>query len=184
VNALCHPRTLGQPAYENTFSLYCDASECAIGGVLVQNSFPVHYVSRVFNSAERGYSMPEKEMLAVLYCLSKLVRYLVRVTVTVFCDNSAAVQIFRKSSMEVNKRIRNRVLFWKQFVDEFDIEWKDIRTHDNAVADLLSRPLAIEVESSEDEVNVALIESEEHTESVSEDVMIVTNIAYRADKFR
>ena len=45
--------------------MHTDASDKAIGGVLVQEDYPVAFESRKLNDAEQIYSTHEKEMVVV-----------------------------------------------------------------------------------------------------------------------
>ena len=64
---------LALPRPDFSFLLYTDASDFAIGGVLMQNQGdgprPVAYFSRKLNDAERKYIVPDKEALALVYGL-------------------------------------------------------------------------------------------------------------------
>lgn len=40
-----------------------------IGGVLMQEGHPIAYESRKLNDTERKYTVQEKEMIAIVYCL-------------------------------------------------------------------------------------------------------------------
>ncbi|KAG6474774.1 hypothetical protein ZIOFF_068713 [Zingiber officinale] len=50
-------------------NVHTDASDRAIGGVLVQEGHPVAFESKKLNAAEQKYSTHEKEMVAVVHCL-------------------------------------------------------------------------------------------------------------------
>ena len=49
--------------------MHTDASDKAVGGVLVQDGHPVAFESHKLNPAEQRYSAHEKEMVAVVHCL-------------------------------------------------------------------------------------------------------------------
>ena len=60
---------LGLVDITKPFEVETDASDYALGGVLLQEGHPIAYESRKLNSAERRYTVSEKEMLAVIHCL-------------------------------------------------------------------------------------------------------------------
>ena len=49
--------------------MHTNAFGKAIGGMLVQEGYPVALKSRKFNDAEQKYSTHEKEMVIVVNCL-------------------------------------------------------------------------------------------------------------------
>ncbi|KAA0056238.1 uncharacterized protein E6C27_scaffold226G00020 [Cucumis melo var. makuwa] len=51
------------------FIVETDASEFALGGILIQEGHPIAYESRKLNNAEMRYTVFEKEMFVVVYCL-------------------------------------------------------------------------------------------------------------------
>ena len=55
--------------FELPFEVHTNASNKAIGGVLVQKKHPVAYESRKLNEVEQKCSTHEKEMIAVVHCL-------------------------------------------------------------------------------------------------------------------
>ncbi|KAL2506591.1 reverse transcriptase [Abeliophyllum distichum] len=60
---------LALPDMAKAFEMHTDASDFALGGVLIQEGHPVAYESRKLNNAERRYSAHKKELLAVVHCL-------------------------------------------------------------------------------------------------------------------
>ena len=60
---------LGLVDVTKPFEIETDASDFALGGVLIQEGHPIVYESRKLNDAERRYTISEKEMLAVVHCL-------------------------------------------------------------------------------------------------------------------
>ena len=63
-----------------TFTLYTDASDVAIGAVLLQDQGngeqPVCYESRKLNSAEKNYAVHERELLAIVHAVKTFRHYL------------------------------------------------------------------------------------------------------------
>jgi hypothetical protein len=57
------------PNFELPFEVHTDASNKAIGDVLVQEGHLIAYKSRKLKEAEQKYSAHEKEMLAIIHCL-------------------------------------------------------------------------------------------------------------------
>jgi hypothetical protein len=67
--AVASELVLHLPNFELPFEVHIDASDKAIGGVLVQAGHPIAYESRKLKETEQRYSAHEKEMLAVIHCL-------------------------------------------------------------------------------------------------------------------
>ncbi len=69
------------PDYSKEFILCTDASDIGLGGILMQERNgkpqPITYASRLCTTAERNYSITERETLSVIYCLEKW-RYITR----------------------------------------------------------------------------------------------------------
>jgi len=60
--ALTDEPVLALPDYGKIFEVHTDASDFAIGGVLVQDGHPVAYESRKLNDTERRYAVHDKEI--------------------------------------------------------------------------------------------------------------------------
>nr|GEY98159.1 reverse transcriptase domain-containing protein [Tanacetum cinerariifolium] len=71
---LCEAPILIAPNWDMPFELMCDASDFAIGAVLGQRQDkhfrPIQYASKTMTEAESKYTTTEKEMLAVVRCVS------------------------------------------------------------------------------------------------------------------
>ena len=67
--AISKEPVLQLPNLDLPFEVQTDASDKALGGVLVQEGHPVAFESRKLNGAEQPYSTHEKEMTAVVHCL-------------------------------------------------------------------------------------------------------------------
>ena len=88
-NAIASEPILKLPDFELLFEVHTDASDKAIGGVLVQEGHPVAFESRKLNDAEQRYSTHEKEMVAVVHCLQVWRVYLLGTRFVVRTDNVA-----------------------------------------------------------------------------------------------
>lgn len=75
--------------FDKSFEVYTDASDRALGGVLVQERHPIAFESRKLKDAEVRYSTCEKEMMAVVHCLEIWRHYLLDTKFVVIIDNVA-----------------------------------------------------------------------------------------------
>jgi len=57
------------PEFSKPYEVHTNASDFAIGGVLMQEGYPVAYESQKLNDTERQYTVQEKEMIVVIHCL-------------------------------------------------------------------------------------------------------------------
>ena len=85
---------LGLVDVTKPFEIETDASDFALGGVLIEEGHPIAYESRKLNDAERRYTVSEKEMLAVVHCLRVWRQYLLGSQFVVKTDNSATCHFF------------------------------------------------------------------------------------------
>ena len=57
------------PNHALLFEVHTDASDFAIGVVLMKTKHPIAFENRKLNNTERRYMVQEKEMTAVVHCL-------------------------------------------------------------------------------------------------------------------
>ena len=57
-------------------TIQCDASEKGLGATLMQNGYPVAFVSRALNSTEQAYAQIEKECMSILFACERFDQYL------------------------------------------------------------------------------------------------------------
>ncbi|OBZ81681.1 Transposon Tf2-6 polyprotein, partial [Choanephora cucurbitarum] len=135
--ALISATTLMIPDANTEYNLYCDASEVGIGACLAaitdEGEKPVLYLSRKLQPAETRYPTVEKELLAVIYALKKLRKYLLDRKFTLFRDNTAVCYLFNKN--EPSQRLQRWVMCTQEFV--FDVV--HLPSTKNSVAYALSR---------------------------------------------
>lgn len=115
------------------FEVHTDASDKAVGGVLLQEGHPVAFESRKLNDAEQRYSTHEKEMVAVVHCLQTWRVYLLGTKFVVSTDNVANTYFKTKRKLSA-KQVR-----WQEFLAKYDFMWEHKPGKHNQVADALSR---------------------------------------------
>ena len=101
---------IAAPDWNLPFELMTDASDFALGGVLGQRkdgrSHVIYYASKLLDETQKNYTITEKEMLAVVYCLEKFRSYLIGSKVVVFTDHAALRFLMKK------KDAKPRLIRW------------------------------------------------------------------------
>jgi transposase len=125
------------PDFSQPFEIQSDASNVGLGAVLVQHidgqEKVVAYASRTLTSAERNFSVTEKECLGVLFAVEKFRPYVEGTHFTVITDHS---------SLKWLRSLKNptgRLCRWIFRLDQFDFETVHRKGKLMAVADCLSR---------------------------------------------
>lgn len=84
---------LANPDYSKPFTIQTDASDCGIGGVLVQgsgdNEKAVAYFSQKLSATQQKYQTTERECLAVIVAIEKFRPYIEGVHFTVVTDHAS-----------------------------------------------------------------------------------------------
>ncbi|XP_012844529.1 PREDICTED: uncharacterized protein LOC105964566 [Erythranthe guttata] len=140
--AVSQEPVLALPDFRKSFELHTDASDFAIGGVLMQEGHPIAFESRKLNETERRYTVQEKEMTAIIHCLRVWRHYLLGAPFVVKTDNIAT------SYFQTQKKLSPKQARWQDFLAEFDyvLEYKPGKA--NVVADALSRKAELAAISS------------------------------------
>ena len=113
--------------------LCTDASDLAIGAVLMQDKRVIAYESRKLNTAELNYAVHEKELLAVVHSLKVWRHYLLGLKFKIETDH----QSLRYLSTQPN--LSRRQCRWMELLQEYDFEIEYVKGKENVVADALSR---------------------------------------------
>ena len=118
---------------EQTFNIFSEASDFALGAVLEQNGHPILYASRVLNACERRYSTYDKELLAIYFAFKQFRAYIWGAKkVVLHTDHHSLSHLFKQ------KDLSSRQARYLDFFADFDFEIKYIRGSQNH-ADALSR---------------------------------------------
>lgn len=128
---------LRYPNFDNRFVLRTDASDTALGAVLLQQFddglHAIQYASRKLLPVEQRYTTYEKEALAMMFGLRKFQDYLLGHKFTLQVDNAAL------SWLSSNQRQMGKVGRWILELSKFDFDIIHIGGAINSVADALSR---------------------------------------------
>lgn len=142
---------LSCPVYSEPFEVHTDASNYGVGAMLTQTmngkEHPIAYMSRSLTSAEKNYSITERETLAVLTALEHWRCYLENGrTFTVYTDHSAL-----KWFLSLNNPT-GRLARWGVRLSSFNFEIKHRRGVDNVIPDALSRAVPVSAISTANSV--------------------------------
>ena len=75
-SAMTLPPVLALPDFSQPFVVETDACGWGIGAVLMQRGHPLAYISKALSGKHQGLSVYEKELLAIVYTVSKWQHYL------------------------------------------------------------------------------------------------------------
>ena len=107
-------------------TLQVDASEDAIGGVLLQQNQPVCFTSHTLSNTEKQYTQIEKECLAIVTCMNKWHQYLYgKQHITVHTDHQPLESIFKMPIRKAPSRWR-RMMF-KLLDYQFKVTYKKVK---------------------------------------------------------
>ena len=137
--ALCSEAVLRLPRQGEPFTVYTDASWGSLGCVLCQvdpvdkKLHPCAYGSRKFNNSEINYSIPMKELIAIIYALSLWHFYLQGSQVILLSDCKAW------SFLKLQTGISSKVSRMALAIQGYDVQISYVPGHKNKAADGLSR---------------------------------------------
>jgi hypothetical protein len=83
------------------FLVCTDASKEGLGGVLMQDSRVITYISRKFRRHEENYATHDLELLAIVYALRVWRHYLIGGKFELKMDHCGLQQIFMQSDMNM-----------------------------------------------------------------------------------
>ena len=135
---VCAP-VLIQPDQTKPFVIETDASEWAIGMVLLQSDangklHPVAFDGRKLQGAELNYPVHEKELLAIKEALRLWDRYIDNGTRTTIVTDHASLQY-----LQTTKTYSKRLARWVDEFQEYDLKIEYRKGSDAVVPDAISR---------------------------------------------
>ena len=128
---------LAHPSFDHPFVLHTDASDTALGFALCQNENgverPIAYGGRALNTAEKNYSVTEKELLAIVVAICKYRQFLLGTPFKIHTDHQPIRALLNQ------KDPKGRLARWIVILQpyQFEIHYKAGRL--NGDADGLSR---------------------------------------------
>lgn len=135
--ALVSAPILCQPDFNQPFTIQCDASDTGVGGVLTQvldgEERVIAYASRTLSKTERFYSVTERELLSVIFCVEKFRPYVEGVKFQVITDHHSLLWL---------NNIKNpsgRLARWAVRLRQFTFDLIHRKGSSNVVPDALSR---------------------------------------------
>jgi hypothetical protein len=120
------------PDFDKEFEIHSDASDFAIGGVLVQEGRSVAFESKKLSEMERRWLTHEKEMWAVIHCLKTWGHYIGSKDVMVWIDN-VTLKYFATQPKLSSKQVR-----WQDTLALFNVDIRHKPRKENIVFDALS----------------------------------------------
>ncbi|CAI5484033.1 unnamed protein product [Closterium sp. Yama58-4] len=137
-NFLVSPPVLRIADPSKPFEVVTDASDFAIGAVLLQDFGnglqPIAYESRKLQAAERNYPIHDKEMLAIIHAFKLWRCYLVGADVTVRTDHKS-LQYLR-----AQPNLNPRQIRWLDYMESHFTYRITYKKGANNIADALTRP--------------------------------------------
>ena len=129
------------PNYEEKFTVTCDASDVALGAVLMQEyGGKLHLVastSHLFSEVERRWSTTEREAYAILYSIQKFDYFLRGRPFVLFTDHRSLVYLDQRNFD--NKKISR----WQEKLTDYKFTVEYLPGEQNIMADMLSRPSGV-----------------------------------------
>ena len=140
-NAVKLAKGLKYPNFDETFYVITDASDYAIGAVLMQldskkKLVPIEFMSKQLDTHQRNWHCSEKEVYAILFALEKWKQYLLRKKFIIYTDHRNLVELIKvpKYNSKLNR--------WLLRLQPFHFEARWIAGCNNIPADYLSRDIS------------------------------------------
>ena len=136
-NRIVCAKPLAFPNFNQNFILQTDASNLAIGAVLMQELngqlTPIYCVSSMLTACEQKYATTKREGLAIIFALKKLRHIIYGYDITVYSDHKPLEFLFRKTVPD------GQLGRWAILAQEYKLNIKYLPGKLNLIADSLSR---------------------------------------------
>jgi hypothetical protein len=120
------------PDLSQPFQVITDASDYALGAILIQNGHPIAFESKQMNQAEKNYHTTDKELLAIVHALKIWRCYLEGSTFEVFTDHNPLTHL------QTQPILSRRQTRWSEFLSNFQFK-VDYKPGVDNPSDALSR---------------------------------------------
>jgi len=127
---------LAFPYLQRPFEIETDASDYAMGVVLMQHGKPICYHSKTFNSAIVSYPTYDKELYALVQSVKKWKHYLLGKETIIHIDHRPLQYLHSQTKLQQSRHYR-----WMGFLHQFHLIIKYKKGIHNKVVDMLSRPI-------------------------------------------
>lgn len=141
--AMCSLPVLRLPDFRKAFVVETHASGSGIGAVLSQEGRPIAFISKWFSSKGRVKSVYERELLAIVFAVTKWRHYLTGRQFTIRTDQKSLRHLLEQRAVSVEQEKWASKLLGLNFI----IEYRPGK--ENRVADALSRRMDKKEESQE-----------------------------------
>ncbi|GBP13511.1 Retrovirus-related Pol polyprotein from transposon 297, partial [Eumeta japonica] len=178
--ALTVAPVLTHPSFDKRFYVQCDASNLGVGAILFQLDAeglerPIAFHSAQLNSAQRNYSLTERECLAVISAILKFRPFIELMPFTVLVDHSALKWLMNQ------KELSGCLTRWSLKLQSYQFDIQHRKGSQNVVADTLSRLHTDEINMFIDEQHLIDLDSPEFQNKQYTELK--ENIRENADRF-
>lgn len=176
--ALVNSHLLKHPVVGQPFKLTTDASAYGIAAELFQGEFDdskgghntIAFASRCLSVHERNYTVTEKELLAIIWSLSKFQNIIWGSQVIIYTDHQALMFLLE------SRLLHSRLMRWMLFLQDFNIRIEYIKGTENIVSDALSRlPVGMQTTEIQEERTITFGINFLHTSVSKENLKTLAN---------
>jgi hypothetical protein len=126
---------LAFPDLQQPFEIETDASDYAMGVVLIQRRKPICYHSETFTGVVRNYPTYDKELYALVQSVKKWKHYLMGKETIIHMDHHPLQYLQSQTKLQ-----QSHHFWWMGFLQQFHLVIRYKKGIQNKVVDMLSRP--------------------------------------------